>query len=85
MQRNTANTYFNFFGNTINDIRCKPTSREFISAVVDKILLENKELDKLKSQKSDLATEIANLEKEYREMNSQITQKQNELKFEELL
>ena len=45
---------------------------------------ETKELDKLKSQKSDLATEIANLEKEYREMNSQITQKQNELKFEEI-
>lgn len=46
--------------------------------------VESKELDKLKSQKSDLATEIANLEKEYREMNSQITQKQNELKFEEI-
>ena len=45
---------------------------------------ESKELDKLKSQKSDLATEIANLEKEYREMNSQIMQKQNELKFEEI-
>lgn len=53
MQRNTANTYFNFFGNTINDIRCKPTSREFISAVVDKILLENKELDKLYNESSD--------------------------------
>lgn len=45
---------------------------------------EEKELDKLKSQKSDLATEIANLEKEYREMNSQITQRQNELKLEEI-
>lgn len=44
MQRNTANIYFNFFGNTINDVRCKPTSREFISTIVDKILLENKEL-----------------------------------------
>lgn len=44
MQRNTANIYFNFFGNTINDIRCKPTSREFISMIVDKILLENKDL-----------------------------------------
>ena len=43
-----------------------------------------KELDKLKSQKSDLSTEIANLEKEYREMNSQITQRQNELKLEEI-
>ena len=45
---------------------------------------ETKELDKLKSQKSDLATEIADLEKEYREMNSQITQRQNELKLEEI-
>ena len=45
---------------------------------------ETKELDKLKSQKSDLSTEIANLEKEYREMNSQITQRQNELKLEEI-
>lgn len=45
---------------------------------------EEKELDKLKSQKSDLATEIADLEKEYREMNSQITQRQNELKLEEI-
>lgn len=45
---------------------------------------ETKELDKLKSQKSDLATEIAELEKEYREMNSQITQRQNELKLEEI-
>ena len=45
---------------------------------------ESKELDKLKSQKSDLSTEIAQLEKEYREMNSQITAKQNELKLEEI-
>ncbi len=45
---------------------------------------ESKELDKLKSKKSDLATEIAELEKEYREMNSQITQRQNELKLEEI-
>ena len=45
---------------------------------------ETKELDKLKSRKSDLATEIADLEKEYREMNSQITQRQNELKLEEI-
>ena len=46
--------------------------------------IKTKELDKLKSQKSDLSTEIANLEKEYREMNSQITQRQNELKLEEI-
>ena len=43
-----------------------------------------KELIKFKSNKSDLATEIATLEKEYREMNYQITQKQNELKSEEV-
>ena len=45
---------------------------------------ETKDLDRLKSQKSDLSTEISELEKEYREMNSQITQKQNELKLEEI-
>ena len=43
-----------------------------------------KELVKLKGTKSDLATDIAQLEKEYREMNYQITQKQNELKNEEV-
>ena len=41
MKKNTANTYFDFFGNTINDTRCKPTSREFISMITDKILIEN--------------------------------------------
>lgn len=41
MKKNTTNTYFEFFGNTINDIRCKPTAREFITTVVDKILLED--------------------------------------------
>lgn len=45
---------------------------------------ETKELDKLKTEKSDLSTEIANLEKMYREMNSEITSKQNELKIEEV-
>ena len=43
-----------------------------------------KELDDLKKKKSDLSLEIAELEKTYREMNSQITSKQNELKTEEI-
>ena len=43
-----------------------------------------KELNELKSKKSDLSLEIAELEKNYREMNSQITNKQNELKLEEI-
>ena len=41
MKKNTTNTYFEFFGNTINDIRCKPTAREFITTITDKILLED--------------------------------------------
>lgn len=45
---------------------------------------ETKELEKLKKEKSDLSTEIANLERLYREMNSNITSKQNELKLEEI-
>lgn len=45
---------------------------------------EMKELERLKNEKSDLGTEIANLEKVYREMNSQITSRQNELKLEEV-
>lgn len=45
---------------------------------------ETKELDKLKNEKSEISTEIANLEKIYREMNSEITSKQNELKIEEV-
>ncbi len=45
---------------------------------------ETKELDKLKTEKSEISTEIANLEKIYREMNSEITSKQNELKLEEI-
>lgn len=45
---------------------------------------EVKELDKLKNEKSEISTEIANLEKMYREMNSEITSKQNELKLEEI-
>ena len=58
-----------------------------VSEYYEKMSLKNsetKELDKLKSKKSDLATEIAELEKEYREMNSKISQKQNELKIEEI-
>ena len=50
-------------------------------AEADKV---EKELMKLKANKSDLATEIVTLEKEYREMNYKITQKQNELKNEEI-
>ena len=45
---------------------------------------ESKELDKLKKERSELSTEIANLERIYREMNSNITSKQNELKLEEI-
>lgn len=51
------------------------------SALRDK---ENKALDKLKKDKSDLSSEIASLEKTYREMNSEITAKQNELKAQEI-
>ncbi|HAB67056.1 MAG TPA: ATPase [Firmicutes bacterium] len=51
------------------------------SALRDK---ENKILDKLKKDKSDLSSEIASLEKTYREMNSEITAKQNELKSQEI-
>ncbi len=60
---------------------------ELVSLYYEKEALKNtetKELDKLKSQRSDLATQISELEKEYREMNSQITAKQNELKLEEI-
>lgn len=51
------------------------------SALRDK---ENKILVKLKKDKSDLSSEIASLEKTYREMNSEITAKQNELKSQEI-
>ncbi len=60
---------------------------ELVNLYYEKEALKNtetKELDKLKSQRSDLATQISELEKEYREMNSQITAKQNELKLEEI-
>ena len=43
-----------------------------------------KNLNKLKSEKSDLSTEIAALEKTYREMNYQMNLKQNELRNEEV-
>lgn len=58
-----------------------------VNAYYEKVAIkdkETKELDKLKTEKSDLATEIANLEKIYREMNSEITSRQNELKLEEI-
>lgn len=42
------------------------------------------ELNKLKNQKSDLSTEISSIEQTYREMNYQISLKQNELKNEEI-
>ena len=43
-----------------------------------------KELSEFKKKKSDLSLDIAELEKKYREMNSQMTNKQNELKLEEV-
>ena len=43
-----------------------------------------KELDKIKRQKSDIQTEISTLEKTYREKNYQINIKQQELKTEEI-
>ncbi len=51
------------------------------SAVKEK---EEKELDKLKSKKFDLANLITEAEKNYRELNSEVTAKQNELKLEEI-
>ncbi len=51
------------------------------SAIRDK---ESKELDKLKSEKSDISSEIANLEKIYRDANSEMNSLQNELKAEEV-
>lgn len=50
MKKNTTNTYFEFFGNTINDIRCKPTAREFITTITDKILLEDNSYKALEYQ-----------------------------------
>lgn len=53
----------------------------------DKQALKEKwvnELSKLKNQKSDLSTEISSIEQTYREMNYQISLKQNELKNEEI-
>ena len=52
-----------------------------------KIGLKNsaeKDLNDFKSKKSDLSLEIAELEKKYRDINSQMTSKQNELKEEEI-
>ena len=45
---------------------------------------QEKELDKLKSEKFDLSNEIMNLEKAYRDATSEINAKQNELKLEEV-
>lgn len=60
---------------------------EIVQLYYDKVALkekESKELDKIKINKSELNTEIALLEKTYREMNREITSKQNELKIEEI-
>lgn len=43
-----------------------------------------KELKSLKSERTELGVQIADLEKTYREINSQYNQKQNELKSEEV-
>ena len=45
---------------------------------------QEKDLDKLKSEKFDLSNEIMNLEKAYRDATSEINAKQNELKLEEV-
>lgn len=60
---------------------------EIVQLYYDKVALkekESKELDRIKINKSELNTEIALLEKTYREMNREITSKQNELKIEEI-
>ena len=51
------------------------------SALKDK---EEKELETLKSKKFDLNNLIADMEKSYRDMNGEISAKQNELKLEEI-
>ncbi len=45
---------------------------------------ETKKLESIKKAKSDLNTEITTLEKTYRDINSRITSKQNDLKLEEI-
>ena len=52
----------------------------------DVALKENleKELNKLKSERSELGVTIADLERKYREVNSKYNQKQNELKMAEV-
>lgn len=60
---------------------------EIVNELYEKIAekdKDSKELDHLKKRKSDLSTEIADYEKVYRDMNSKITSKQNELKLEEI-
>lgn len=56
---------------------------KYYDAVAEKESLTTS-IDKLKKDKSDLSESIAALEKEYREKNFYITQKQNTLKAEEI-
>ena len=55
----------------------------YYQAVALKENLE-KELNKLKSERSELGVTIADLERKYREVNSKYNQKQNELKMAEV-
>ena len=55
----------------------------YYQAVALKENLE-KELNKLKSERSELGVTIADLERKYREVNAQYNQKQNELKMAEV-
>jgi chromosome segregation protein len=57
--------------------------KDFYNAQAEKEKLE-KELNKLKDERSDMALEIADMEREFREVNSIMNQKQNELKNEEI-
>ena len=57
--------------------------KEFYKAQADKEKLE-KELNKLKDERSDMALEIADMERDFREINAIMNQKQNELKNEEI-
>lgn len=41
MKKCNINIYIDFFGNTFNSIRCKPSSKELINTIVDKIIVEN--------------------------------------------
>lgn len=72
----------NVMGNTL-DKELDEILNEFYKkeALRDSI---TKDLNKLKAEKSDLVTEINELEKTYREQNFKITVKQNELRAEEV-